>query len=247
MQQQELFVDEKEWAWCEKNHVRVIKPDDHEYPEGLRKTVFRPQTLYVMGEAVWTHAPLISVVGSRVPSPHSLFWLEKVLTELIGQHGWVTVSGGARGVDQKAHQMSLRHKKPTIVFVPAGLASPYPKELVEWYKPILDTGGAVISQFRPFLPMKKSYFPARNCLIAGISPVTLAVECRRRSGTWLTAKQAEENSRLVLVMPTHPLAPGLGGLDLIIDAGAKVVRDAADILSVCGNSFILPDAERQEY
>jgi DNA processing protein len=143
-----------------------------------------------------------------------------------------TVSGGARGVDQKTHQISIWRKKPTVVFLPAGLACPYPENIKDWFQPVIENGGAIVSQFRPFMHMQKSYFSERNRMIAALSPLTLLVECKRRSGTVLTANHALDYGSDLAVMPTSPDMPGLGGMDLVKSGHAKIVLDSEDLVRV---------------
>jgi DNA processing protein len=224
-----ILLSENDLEWCRANNVCVTWPGREDYPELLYDLPCRPAYLFYIGSPVWRTWPLLSVVGSRTPQMVSLGWMDAVLSELLRRRPLAIVSGGARGVDQKAHQVALRQERPTVLFMPAGLRHPYPADLSAWVSPIVSAGGCVVSQFLPSMPMRKHCFRERNRLIASISKVTLIIECRRRSGTWLTARYASDLDRKIYVMPTFPGEAGMGGLDLICDSHAVPARDVEDI------------------
>lgn len=222
--------------WCHDNDVRITVPGAADYPAQFANYTFRPGVLFYWGKPVWQTHKLLAVVGSRSPQTASLTWLDDVLTEALGSmKNLAIVSGGARGIDQKAHQIALRAQKPTLAFLPSGLRHSYPAEFADWIPEIIKQGGCVISQFQPSELMQKRFFRERNRMIAAISDLTLIVECRRRSGTMLTAGYCRDLYKTLAVMPCHPYSQGLGGLDLIND-GALIVRDATDLLLSIGHA-----------
>jgi len=227
----DLF-SEQEKSWCEKSKVKVATPSDPDYPNAFRDLTFRPHVLTYIGHPVWNESFCISIVGSRNPSQQALNWMDTELIRLMLRRKFCIVSGGARGIDLKAHQLALRNKCPTIAFLPAGLMKVYPSSLESWIEPIVEGGGAVVSQFSPSLAMQKRFFLDRNRLIAAISPVTLVIEAKRRSGTYMTASRALELDRTVAVLPSFPSEAGLGGLDLIMSGGTFPIRDAYDLLTL---------------
>lgn len=232
-----FLISEKDLDWCQKNNVHVVWPGHVDYPVEFANLTMRPGVLFYMGSPLWKEYPLISIVGSRSPSTTSLTWLDQSLGELLKLCKIAVVSGGARGIDQKAHQIAIRNGRPTCIFLPSGLQHIYPQNLKEWVQHVIEGGGCIVSQFLPSMIMQKGYFRARNRLIAAISPLTLVVECKRRSGTMLTAKFALEFEKKLGVMPTTPGEFGLGGLDLICDSAATPIRDSQDILLLYGSAL----------
>lgn len=224
-----FLISESDKKWCSENNVKITFPGQADYPSAFLNLSYRPAVLFYVGSPVWMTHLLISVVGSRSPQISSVNWLEKLLSETLEKYNLGIVSGGAYGIDQKAHQMALRKERPTAVFLPSGLRNLYPSQLQEWVNPIVSSGGCFVSQFLPSQIMQKRYFRERNRLIAALSPVTLVVECRRRSGTLLTAKFALEFERKVRVMPTFPGESGMGGLDLLCETPAQPIRDMMDL------------------
>lgn len=199
------------------------------FPECFQRMGDPPLTLAVWGGTDGFGQAGLSVVGSRDPSEKSLEWMEKELSIFCRQNPLTIVSGGARGIDQKAHSVAIRTGRPTIVFLPSGLNHLYPTNLRDWVKPVLDGGGCFVSEYPASSPMWKAHFHHRNRLIAAAGIVTLIVEARARSGTLITATRAAEMGRPLMVVPGHAGDPRFtGSLELIIEGGT-MVRQSEDL------------------
>lgn len=219
-------------SWCEQRGAKILYPGHPEYPAPFLFLEAPPLFLSVLGESPWVHRQCLSVVGSREPDRRVVEWMDVQLSRVLETGSLVTVSGGARGVDQRAHAVSLRLGKPTVVFIPSGLARPYPSALDAWIPDILKCGGAIVSEFPPWEPMHKRNFEKRNRLIAGLGRVLFVAEAKRRSGSLMTARLARECSRTITVLPSFPgESCAAGTLDLLFD-GAFPIRDAEDLLSL---------------
>lgn len=209
--------------------VQLVVYGEDLYPPSCYLMADPPLTLSFLGSPVWLMERSLSVVGSREPSYESLRWMEKELASFCDSEQPLIVSGGARGIDQKAHGVALRKKCPTVVVLPSGLGEMYPDSLKEWIRPVLDGGGCFLSEYGYEQKMHKHLFHHRNRLIAALGSATLLVEARRRSGTLITAHQAVQLGRPVWVVPGHPQDPHfVGSLDLLSE-GAVMVRDAQDL------------------
>jgi DNA processing protein len=224
------FNDE-DLQWLKKNNSHLVLYDDPEYPKRLKFLENPPQALSVMGNIDVLNKDCLSIVGSREPAIESVDWMETYVPEFI-KVGIVVVSGGARGVDQRAHSIALRKKSPTIVVLPSGLQKLYPRDLEYWKDMVIANGGCFVSELRPSEQMKSHYFHERNRIVVGLSETLLLVEAKRRSGSSMTARLALENNRNLCIVPGSPSRPNwLGGLDYITD-GAFWARDAGDVLTV---------------
>lgn len=202
-----------------------------DYPKAFMDLDNPPLALSYWGQPVWKDRKCLAVVGSRNPSQQTLQWLDEFLPEVIKSTEVCLVSGGARGVDQKVHSISIRNNNPTVCFVPSGLFELYPKSLVRFVRPIIEAGGAVVSQFSPVQPMFKSNFYARNRLIAAISKYVFIAEANARSGSYLTARMAIELGRPVGALPFFPCSQsGEGNLNLLFD-GADMIKNAESLTS----------------
>jgi DNA protecting protein DprA len=217
---------------CRELEATVIYPGHAWYPRAFLDLEEPPLFLSCFGAPVWQKSLCFSVVGSREPTRPALDWLEVNLQYAIKARRLTTVSGGARGIDQKAHSLSLRAGLPTVAFLPSGLGAPYPSEFAPWMRDIVEAGGAVISEFSPDEPMKRGHFERRNRMIAAMGLGLLVGEARRRSGTLITARHARDLSRTVCVVPSFPGdARSAGSLDLLVD-GATPVRDGEDLITL---------------
>jgi DNA processing protein len=217
---------------CRELGATILYPGHSNYPNVFYDLEEPPTFLSVLGASAWQGRECLSVVGSRDPQRMTLDWLELHLAESVKAQKWTIVSGGARGVDQKAHAISLRLGLPTIVFLPSGLANPYPVNLGSWIREIVRSGGAILSEFAPDEPMRKSHFERRNRMIAAMGTILLVAEARRKSGSLITARHAREASRSICVLPTFPGdARTDGALDLLFD-GAFPLRDGSDLVSL---------------
>ncbi|QDK38308.1 DNA-processing protein DprA [Bdellovibrio sp. NC01] len=202
---------------------------DEIYPSSCYLMADPPLILSFRGSPAWLLERSLSVVGSRDPSFESLRWMEKELSDFCEVEKALIVSGGARGVDQKAHGIALRKSCPTVVILPSGLKDMYPNTLAQWIDPVLEAGGCFLSEYDHEQTMHKHLFHHRNRLIAAMGAATLLVEARRRSGTLITANQAVQLGRPVWVVPGHPQDPHFAGCLDLLSEGATMVRDAQDL------------------
>lgn len=215
--------------WQLEKGVRFIYPGHDFYPDCLLRMEIPPILLSYVGSPVWLGGQGLAIVGSRHPSNASLRWMEENLPSFFSAQSLFTVSGGARGIDQKAHALSLQAQVPTVAMIPAGLGQIYPAELNDWVGNIIQAGGALISEYSYHQDMRRHFFQARNRLIAGFSLATVIIEAGRRSGTLITARQCLDQGRPLWILPSHPLdIKARGGLDLCCEGGT-LLKDAEDL------------------
>ena len=210
--------------------VKTVYPFHPEYPAELFKMENPPLFINYKGTCSFKDHFLFSVVGSRNPYQDTLMWLDLHLSHFLKKRNNIYVlSGGARGVDQKAHALALAVKKPTLCFLPCGINNYYPANLKRWEKPILDGGGALVSVFPPWEEMRKAHFHIRNKVLASLSHLILVAQARIRSGTMVTARYALHAGTPLAVLPSSPLHSGYGGSLSLINDGCFMVRDSLDI------------------
>lgn len=217
-------------AECESQQIKIIYPGHDLYPSGMLSLAEPPLFLTLEGEAAWCDSSPLAIVGSREPSRRAVKWLDAVMLDFLRLVPDVCiVSGGARGIDQRAHAASIRSQRPTVAFLPSGILNPYPAEINEWKKSILDNGGGLLSMVAPRQEIRRGFFEQRNEAIAAMSVGVVVIEAKRRSGTTMTARLARELGREVAAVPSFPSDVGnAGGLDLLSN-GAHFIRDAQDL------------------
>lgn len=213
------------------------------FPRSLYRMSDPPWTLMVWGGHLpWHVRPGIAVVGSREPSEDGIQWMEQNLSAFFRRQQVFSVSGGARGVDQRCHFLSIRTQTPTVVVLPSGLKSVYPSSILDYAADILNTGGCFISEYSYEAPMQKHLFHHRNRLIAALASTVLVVEARYKSGTMITAQLAAELGRPTLVVPGHPMDPRYAGSLQMIAEGGTMLRDAEDLSLI----FELESSQEQQ-
>ena len=209
----------------------VLILDDGSYPYLLREIADPPITLYVRGD--WQacfDAPCVAVVGSRRCSTYGENASEMLARDLAA-NGVCIVSGLARGIDTAAHRGAIAAGGRTIAVLGTGINQVYPKENAKLIDEILESGGAVVSQFPLDTPPLKDNFPYRNRIISGLSLGVLIIEASERSGSLITARLASEQNRDVFAVPGNITSKNSFGTNYLIKSGAKLVQQWQDVVT----------------
>lgn len=215
------------------DQIRKLKPE--EFPPLLLEIPDAPETLYVRGTLPAPATKLLAVVGSRKMSRYGKDVCEYLISGLSG-YPVAIVSGLALGVDGTAHRAALSAGLPTIAVPGSGLDDSvlYPRAHFGLSREILESGGALLSEFEPLWKPRPESFPQRNRIMAGMSHATLIIEAGVQSGTLITARLAVEYNRELLIVPHSIFAEGGSGGHLFAKIGALPVRSADDILEALG-------------
>lgn len=196
------------------------------YPAALAHIQVPPPMLYVKGQSRYLNAPIVAIVGARNGSAAGMKLTRHFASEL-GKAGFVVASGMARGIDSAAHDATL--ETGTVAVLAGGLDFVYPPENADLYERIGKDGCLVTEQPPGFQPRAQD-FPRRNRIISGVSLGVVVMEAARRSGSLITARSANEQGRLVLAVPGHPLDPRAEGTNDLIKQGATMAVAAEDII-----------------
>ncbi len=210
--------------------IKTTYPFHPDYPKALFKMENPPPIISWRGEPCWKDHFLFSVVGSRKPYQDTLIWMDMHLSSFLKSKNKISVmSGGARGVDQKAHALCLASQKPTLCFLPCGIKNYYPADLRKWETSIIEGGGAFISVFPMSAHMRKAYFHTRNKVLAFLSQMVFIAQAQSRSGTMVTARYALHAGTNIVVLPGSPLYSGYRGNLSLINDGCFMIRDYLDL------------------
>jgi DNA processing protein len=222
----------------------VLIPADSGYPERLKEIYEHPIILYVKGTLEPSDAISIAIVGTRKPTVYGRQVTEELAANLAGC-GLTICSGLARGVDTLAHQTALKNNGRTLAVLGSGINVVYPSENRELAKRIVENG-ALISEYPINSGPKAENFPRRNRIISGLTLGTLVTEAGNSSGASITAEFALEQNREVFAVPGSILSAQSRGTNKLIQQGAKLVREAADILGELNLRSIISQLDFKE-
>lgn len=222
---------ETESQHLEAEQIGLISFRDNTYPKLLLEIPKPPPLLYYKGSMPVTEELCLAAVGTRKITNYGRTVIPTLLTPLA-QKGLVLVSGLAYGVDVAVHQVALAQHKRTIAVLAGGLDkhSLYPPHHAYIAEEILNSGGALLSEYPMGTPNLKHHFVARNRIISGLCPATLIIECDLESGSLITAKHALDQNRTVYAVPGPIYSPQSFGPNNLIKMGAKLITEADDIL-----------------
>ena len=213
--------------------VRVIPRS--EYPPALAEIPDVPATLYGRGAPIGTEKRMVAFVGARRHSDYAKKACEKIIGGLAG-YPITVVSGLAIGIDAVAHGAALRAGLTTIAVVGSGLDDMvlYPRSNRPLAHNILKHDGTLLSELEPTARAAPYTFPSRNRIMAGLSELVIAVECGVQSGTRITTRLALDYNRDVGAVP-HGIFSEIGaGANDLLQQGAFIIRDGADVISILG-------------
>lgn len=221
----------KEWAKLEREKIGMVTIFDKNYPGPLRHIHNPPFLLYVRGSTDVLNQTCFGVVGTRALSEYGKRTTPHIVLD-IARAGFTIVSGLANGIDTLAHKTALEAGAPTVAVLGTGTddRTIYPATNLRLAHKIIETGGAVISEYAPGTHGTKFSFPQRNRIISGLSKGVLVVEADEQSGALITAAYALEQNRDVFAVPGPIFAKTSRGPNNLIKKGAKAVTGAEDVL-----------------
>lgn len=203
------------------------------YPPALTVTGDSPPVLWALGglrkleEAL--SAPVVTVVGTRKPSPYGRE-MAYALGRDLASAGVTVVSGLALGIDGAAHRGALDGRGIPIAVVANGPDIPYPRTNTDLWRRLAEQG-VVVSELPPGQRPYRWSFPARNRIMAAMGEVTVVVEATQPSGTLITADFAGQLGRTIAAVPGRATSRASAGPNGLLRDGAALVRDAGDVLA----------------
>ncbi len=219
---------QKELSRIQELGLTILTQDDDLYPPLLRQIHDPPVVLYVKGELTKRDHNAIGIVGSRGATAYGMAMTKK-LSFQISYTGYTVISGLARGIDTAAHEAALASKGRTVAVIGSGIGQLYPPENAALAEKIAGQG-AIVSEYPVDRMADKQTFPYRNRIVAGWGCGLVVVEAPARSGALITAQQAADMGRTVYAIPGNIDRPTSMGCNRLIQQGAKLVTDGADIL-----------------
>ena len=218
----------EEMERADKADVSIVTLVDSGYPEILKTIPDPPPVLYVKGKLLLEDSAAVGIVGTRAATSYGLA-VARQFGEGFARAGMTVVSGLAEGIDGAAHEGSLDGKGRTLAVLGHGLNHIYPPIHQHLAARIVEAG-ALVSEFPMEISPWKGNFPRRNRIISGLSLGVVVVEAPVQSGALITAREALEQNREVFAVPGPVSSPMSAGAHRLIQEGAKLVQNPADVL-----------------
>ena len=226
-------------------HIKNVT--DSHLLEVLQETPYPPKVLYMRGnvrnerggvtgggpEGPATPNKYITIVGSRACSQYAKQVVDEICKSLEGQPVTI-VSGLAIGVDAHAHKSALKYNLHTIAVLGCGLSDKvlqiHPNYRLA--QKILESGGALISEYEDTQISRPFMFPARNRIMVGVSDLIIVIEAKEKSGTHITARLATDYNRDLLVVPNSIYSSHSKGSNELIKQGAYMYTKPEDVFNL---------------
>lgn len=210
-----------------------------EYPQLLKANMKRnaPLALFTKGNLHLFQEDSIAIVGSRNADSTSLRFADNVAKKAASE-GKVVVSGGAKGVDNKALASAIENAGKTIVVIPQGITT-YGKGMREMYQHMLEGRVLVVSQFHPNAPWSVPNAMMRNSIIYSLAHETYVAESDSHGGTWSGATEALRCRRKVYVR--WPEAGEQNANILLAQKGAIPVDMLGNVKAVDREDLLTPE------
>lgn len=226
-----------------KKRIQRMTSGQPVYPALLKEIRDYPKELYYIGDPKLLEEKCVSIVGSRKTNQYGRSTACS-FGKALGQRGITVVSGMAVGIDTCAHEGALQEKGNTAAVLACGLDLCYPPRNRE-LKGKIESAGIVLSEYPPGTAAQRYYFPQRNRIISGLSPLTVVVQAGNRSGALITAELAADQGRDVGAVPGNIDSEYNLGSNKLLREGAFALTGVQDLLEASGVSVLSePEAER---
>lgn len=198
---QELAGQQVEQAKA--NSARIISSHDQDYPSLLKGTRDDPFILYVKGTLAPSPEKSVAIIGTREPTRHGGMIATRI-TSFFVDHGWSIVSGLALGCDSIAHRAALKYGGHTVAVLAHGLQTVSPSSHRQLADDILQSGGALVSEYAFGLKAQPQFFVKRDRTQAGLAQGVVMVQSDIKGGSLYASRAALDYSRwLAVPYPTE--------------------------------------------
>lgn len=164
--------------------ITALDQESTAYPQRLLTISSPPKELFIRGadlNALLTR-PCVAIVGSRRITPYGRQVTYNLARDLAEQ-GVVIISGLAIGVDSEAHRAALSVGGLTIAVLPRSVSNIYPATNRQLAQQIIESSGALVSEYEYGDFAYKSNFVARNRIVTGLANVLVITEATEKSGS----------------------------------------------------------------
>lgn len=212
-----------------------INLSDYDYLRDLPHIPDPPKKLFIRGKLPAKRVKTVAIVGTRKPSAYGREIATKIASE-CAKNSIVVVSGLALGIDSIAHRAAIDSGGKTIAVLANGVDKIYPRSHEDLGQKILQTNGAILSEYPNNTPARPWQFLARNRIVSGLADAVVIIEAASRSGTLSTANHALDQGKEIFAVPGNITSPLSAGCNQLIKNGANPLTSVEDLLD-----FLIPD------
>lgn len=162
--------------------ARIISTTDSEYPSLLKKTKDDPQILFVKGKLAEEPEKSVAIIGTREPTEHGRVIAQRLTGFFVGE-GWSVVSGLALGCDALAHEATLDAEGHTVAILAHGLQTVAPSRHKKLAARILESGGALVTEYKFGQEPLPTNFVKRDRIQSGFAQGVVMVQSDLRGGS----------------------------------------------------------------
>lgn len=199
-----LIKAEEQVELAERSGCLILSPLDEDYPKLLAATKDDPFLLWVRGTLAPAPEKSVAIIGTREPTEHGRLIAQRI-TRFFVEQGWSVVSGLALGCDGIAHQEAVDAHGHTVAVMAHGLQTVAPAKHRKLAEDILNSGGALVSQYpigRDAIPQQ---FVQRDKTQAGMAQGVVMIQSDLQGGSLHASRAALDYGRwLAVPYPTPP-------------------------------------------
>ncbi|NBC07918.1 MAG: DNA-protecting protein DprA [Bacteroidetes bacterium] len=225
-----LQAAEQEIRFMQQQGIQPVFYLDDDYPRRLKHLPDSPPLLYYRGQACLNPERCVAIVGTRKPTPLGVRHCEE-LVEGLKAYGVTVISGLAFGIDVAAHRAALQHELSTIGVVAHGLSRIYPPQHRSVAYRMVQENGGILSEYPSDTRPDRERFPMRNRIIAGLCDALVVVETRRRGGSMISAKMANDYHKDVFAVPGRLNDRQSEGCNLLIKSHQAALMESVEDLA----------------
>lgn len=183
--------------------TQIISSADPGYPALLNKTKDDPQVLFVKGKLAENPDKSVAIIGTREPTAHGKIIAERLTSFFVGE-GWSIVSGLALGCDALAHEAAISARGHTVAVLAHGLHTIAPKKHKKLADEILESGGALVTEYRFGQEPAAAQFVKRDRIQAGFAQGVVTIQSDLTGGSLHASRAAIGYNRwLAIPYPTE--------------------------------------------
>lgn len=221
-------IMKKQYHNLQQKGIYFVSKENTDYPERLKQIYGAPLGLFVKGHLPCDTRGSIAIVGARNCSGYGRE-MAKYFAKELSRYKIQVISGLARGIDSSAHKGALSLGGDTYGVLGCGIDICYPKENIELYMELPESGG-ILSEYGVGIPPLPGLFPMRNRIISGLADGILVIEAKEKSGSLITADLGLEQGKEIYALPGRIDEALSAGCNNLLKMGAKLVTSPGDII-----------------